>query len=216
MMMLKHRKNSFILIALLLSFFIFYFNAYAQEAQTSTDLVSRMVILVLQLGIITFAAWLGGALFNKFNLPAVLGELIIGIVIGPYVLGSIPFLGFEHGFFPLAGEFPISAELYGFTTIASIILLFLVGVETDIETFLKFSLSGLIVWLFGVIVSFFLGDLAAVLCSRYVFGVSYGFSHPIPLFLGVISTATSVGITARILSENKKMRAVIQIGRAHV
>ena len=205
MMMLKHRKNSFILIALLLSFFIFYFNAYAQEAQTSTDLVSRMVILVLQLGIITFAAWLGGALFNKFNLPAVLGELIIGIVIGPYVLGSIPFLGFEHGFFPLAGEFPISAELYGFTTIASIILLFLVGVETDIETFLKFSLSGLIVGLFGVIVSFFLGDLAAVLCSRYVFGVSYGFSHPIPLFLGVISTATSVGITARILSENKKM-----------
>ncbi|MBU2266099.1 MAG: cation:proton antiporter [Candidatus Omnitrophica bacterium] len=170
-----------------------------------TDLISRMAMLVFQLGVIVFAAWAGGKLFKKLKFPVVLGELIAGVIIGPYLLGSLPVWGFSQGLFPLFEGFPVSAELYGFTTVASIILLFLVGVETDIETFLRSSLGGLFVGAFGVFFSFILGDLAGVLCSRYIFGVTYGFTHPIPLFLGVISTATSVGITARILSENRKL-----------
>ncbi len=169
------------------------------------DLISRMTLLIFQLGVIVFAAWAGGRLFNKLKLPSVLGELIAGIIIGPYLLGSLPFLGFGKGLFPLFTDFPVSAELYGFTTFASIILLFLAGIETDLETLLHFSFGGFIVALFGVIFSFVLGDLAGVLASRYLFGTSYTFMHPIPLFLGVISTATSVGITARILSDNRKL-----------
>src|SRR3989338_393896 len=160
------------------------------------DLISRMALLIFQLGVIVFAAWLGGKLFKKLKFPSVLGELISGIIIGPYLLGGIPFPGFGKGLFPFFADFPVSAELYGFTTVASIILLFLAGIETDLETFLRFSLSGFFVGLSGVIFSFVLGDLAGVYASRYLFGASYGFMHPIPLFLGVISTATSVGITA--------------------
>lgn len=170
-------------------------------------MLERMAILVLQLGIIIFAARAGGMLFERMRMPAIIGEIAAGIVIGPYLLGGIfiPFLG--HPLFPVYGVFPVSFELYGFTTVASIVLLFLVGLETDLDMFAKYSLAGSLVGTGGVIVSFILGDMAAVLLSKYLFGAQYGFSHPVCLFLGVISTATSVGITARILSEQRKMQS---------
>lgn len=178
---------------------------HAQENGTETHMVEAMTTLVLQVGIIIFAAKMGGAIFNRFKLPVVLGELMAGVIIGPYLFGSLPLLGFAHGIFPLNGAFPVSRELYSIATIASIILLFLVGLETNIDAFLSFSVTGSLVGLFGVVGSFVLGDLAAVIFSRYVFGVQYVFTDSVPLFLGIISTATSVGITARILSEKKKM-----------
>jgi Kef-type K+ transport system membrane component KefB/mannitol/fructose-specific phosphotransferase system IIA component (Ntr-type) len=182
-----------------------FFKVYAQAGQEGSGLVSSMAVLVFQLGIIIFAARLGGKAFEKLRLPSVLGELVAGIIIGPYFLGRIPLPGFQGGFFPFGEGFPISSELYSFTAIASIVLLFLVGLETNIETFLSFSVAGSIVGVGGALISFILGDLAAVLFSKYILGVHYGFTHPIPLFLGVISTATSVGISARILSEKRKM-----------
>ena len=170
-------------------------------------MLERMTILVLQLGVIVFAARAGGILFERMRMPAIIGEISAGIIIGPYLLGgiSIPTLG--HCMFPIYGNFPISSELYGFTTVASIILLFLVGLETDIEMFAKYSVAGSVVGVGGVLVSFLLGDAVAVLFSKYLFGIQLGFSHPICLFLGVISTATSVGITARILSEQRKLQS---------
>jgi Kef-type K+ transport systems, membrane components len=180
---------------------------FAQPAAgevAGSDFVSRMAVLVIQLSIIIVAAWAGGVVFERFRLPAVLGEIIAGTIIGPYLLGQLPIWGFNQGLFPLAGSFPISDELYAFTTIASIVLLFLAGVETDVKTFLRFSLAGGVIGLCGVVFSFLFGTLASVLFSSYVFGSHYGFTHPVSLFLGVISTATSVSITARILSEKKK------------
>ena len=170
-------------------------------------MLERMTILVLQLGVIVFAARAGGILFEKMRMPAIIGEISAGIIIGPYLLGgiSIPTLG--HCMFPIYGNFPISSELYGFTTVASIILLFLVGLETDIEMFARYSVAGTVVGVGGVLVSFLLGDAVAVLFSKHLFGIQLSFSHPICLFLGVISTATSVGITARILSEQRKLQS---------
>ena len=75
-------------------------------------------------------------------MPSVLGELIIGIIIGPYFLGRMPILGFENGIFPLllnGSGLPVSSELHSLATIASIILLFLAGMETDLTMFLRFS-----------------------------------------------------------------------------
>lgn len=57
----------------------------------------------------------------------------------------------------------------------------------------------------GVVFSFAFGDLTAVLFSKLLFGEPRGFFDPACLFLGIISTATSVGITARILSEKRQM-----------
>lgn len=170
-------------------------------------MLERMTILVLQLGVIIFAARAGGILFERLRMPAIIGEIAAGIIIGPYFLGSINLAWLGHPLFPMYGNFPVSFELYGFTTVASIILLFLVGLETDLEMFVRYSVAGSLVGAGGVIASFVLGDLTAVMLSKYLFGVNYGFSHPVPLFFGVISTATSVGITARILSEKRKMQS---------
>ncbi|HEQ60012.1 MAG TPA: cation:proton antiporter, partial [Firmicutes bacterium] len=168
-------------------------------------MLEHMMMLVLQLGVIIFAAHSGGLLFKRFRMPSVLGEILAGALIGPYALGSVVLPGLPEGLFPRPGVFPISVGLYGFTTIASVLLLFLVGLKTNLRLFLQYSVPGTVVGVGGALVSFVLGDLAVVLCSNYVFGVRYGFADPVPLFLGVISTATSVSVTARILTDRKKV-----------
>lgn len=171
----------------------------------SGTLVGRMNLLVLQVGVIILSAWLGGALFNKLRLPRVLGEVSSGILIGPYLLGNMALPFFPVGLFPLYDAFPVSPELYGLAVIASIVLLFLVGLETDVELLFKFSATGAIVGISGIIMSFASGAAAGAIFMRYFYGGSFTLTHPVPLFLGVISTATSVGITARVLSKRKRM-----------
>ena len=172
----------------------------------SMTMTHRMMMLMLQLGIILFAARLGNLLFERLNMPGVLGELSAGIFIGPYILGGISLPLFPNGIFPVfTAEFPVSPELYGVCTLASIVLLFMIGLETDLKLFLRYSVVGSLVGIGGVIFSFLLGDLSAVLFSKLLFGVHHGFFAPSSLFLGIISTATSVGITARILSEQNHL-----------
>lgn len=161
--------------------------------------------LVLQIGIIIFAAWFGGRIFRRFHLSSVLGEIMAGIVVGPYALGQIALPGFPGGIFSLQEGFAVSLPLYSIATIASIILLFFVGLETDIDTFLRFSLAGTVVGLAGVVVSFVAGVFAAVLMAEFFWHAPLSFFHPVALFMGVMSTATSVGISARILSQHRKM-----------
>jgi fructose-specific phosphotransferase system IIA component len=156
--------------------------------------------LVFQLAAIIFAVRIFGKLAVKIGIPSVLGELVAGIVIGPYALGCIALPGFPHGIFPLnSPSLAVSPELYAFSTLASIILLFASGIETDLTLFLKYSVTGGIIGFGGVAASFLLGDV----CSMIMLKTS--FMDVRSLFLGIMSTATSVGITARILSDRKKM-----------
>jgi Na+:H+ antiporter len=190
-------KKRIFLISIFLLFIALplFANASGEE-----DLVHKMTNLVFQIGIILFAAKLGGFLMKKANMPSVLGELLMGIIIGPYLLGGFPLWGFPHGIFPIIDpSFPVTPELYGISTIASIILLFHSGLETDLALFLRFSVKGAVIGIAGVTVSF----IAGVWAGSLITGLSLG--SPVSLFLGVISTATSVGITARILSEQRKM-----------
>ena len=173
---------------------------FAAEELTMTHLMTR---LVLQLAVLIILSRILGYLFSTYlKQPRVLGELAAGMIVGPYALGQvvIPFL---HGpLFPqFHGALPVSPELYGFAVIASIVLLFMAGLETDLPTFLRFSGVASVVGLGGVIVTFILGNLTAIL---FLPNVDH-FLHPTALFLGTLSTATSVGITARILSEKRKM-----------
>ncbi|MBU0936587.1 MAG: cation:proton antiporter [Spirochaetes bacterium] len=158
--------------------------------------------LVIQIGILLFAVKLGGLLAQRFHIPGVLGELLVGVIIGPYALGGIAFPGFPHGLFGtgiIGAEIPVSTELYALATIASIILLFISGLETDLTLFLKYSIAGAVVGIGGVVFTFFGGALVGML----VFGGSFMDSQN--LMFGIMSTATSIGITARILSEKKKL-----------
>ena len=189
--------------------------------------VEEMMFLVLQIGVIIFAAKLGGMLASLMKLPSILGELVAGIVIGPWALGGIGFGDglFASGLFHGAALREMAAQtghafdatspsLYGIATLASVILLFLSGLETDLKMFLKYSFVGLMVGLGGVVVSFVLGDFCAIyLLPEFFSHFAYLKELPLaeamtkeaPLYMGIMSTATSVGITARILSEKKKM-----------
>ncbi|NCA83653.1 MAG: cation:proton antiporter [Opitutae bacterium] len=163
--------------------------------------VHPMIQFIFQLGILIVFTRLGGYWLRRWlRLPGVLGELLVGMVIGPYALGQFnwPFFGHLFALTP-AGE-AISPELHAVATFASIILLFLSGLETDLSTFLRYSVAGTVVGIGGVVFSFFLGAGCALW-----FGLASGWMDPPALFLGAIATATSVGISARILSERHKM-----------
>jgi Kef-type K+ transport system membrane component KefB/mannitol/fructose-specific phosphotransferase system IIA component (Ntr-type) len=186
--------------------------AGTHAAGSGPDMTHRMMVLMLQLGMILFAARLGGIVFERLRMPSVLGELFSGVIIGPGLLGAIPLPGFPHGLFHLegsmaVGSFAVSPELYGICTLASVVLLFLVGLETDIKLLMRYSVVSSLVGCGGVILSFVLGNLATVLLSPLFFGEQLGFMDAPCILLGVISTATSVGITARVLSECKKLES---------
>ncbi len=194
-------------------------------------LAHKMTLLALQIGLILFAAKLGGMVASLFKLPTVLGELGAGILIGPWCLGGIGFGDglFQYGLFR-GGElelvkqatgnapFAVSPELYGICTIASVVLLFLSGIETNLKMFLKFAFAGSLVGIGGVVASFLFGDLCAVFLLPKFMPETFGYlaadaqisllkavMDPAAMFMGIMGTATSVGITARILSERRKM-----------
>ncbi len=182
-------------------------SAWAAAGGGHGDLTHRMMILMVQLGVILLAAKFGHVLIAKTGMPGVLGEVFAGILIGPYLAGAFPLPGLPHGLFATAGDFPISPELYGICVLASVVLLFMVGLETDLRMFMRYSAAASVIGISGVIASFVLGDLVAMAFSAKVMGEPLGFFAPPCLMLGVISTATSVGITASILVEKRKMDA---------
>ena len=174
--------------------------ATAAGSGTGHQITEVMTRFILQLAVILIAARLGGSFFKRWlKLPPVLGELSAGMLIGPFALGGLSVLGLPPLFEAASGALPVSSELYALATLASIILLFLAGLETDLHTFIRYFGTAGIVGIGGIVFSFTLGAYCAVW-----FGAAHSFMDPAALFMGSISTATSVGITARILSEKRK------------
>ncbi len=166
-------------------------------------MAAKIALLAIQLGIIIIMSRFCGRLAEKVKIPSVLGELLSGIIIGPYVIGGIhlPVEFLQNGLFPLqeGSAIPVSESLYSIATLGSIVLLFMSGLETDLKMFFRYSVAGTLVGLGGVVFSFGLGDMLGMI----LIDGNSGFMDPRCLFLGILSTATSVGITARILSEKK-------------
>ena len=181
-----------------------------QVTEPSPTLTHRMMVLVLQLGVILFMARLGGLVFERMRLPAVLGELSAGLLISPYLVGGLPFPGFPEGLFFVAddvrvADIPVSPELYGVGSLAAVVLLFMVGLETDLKLFIRYSVAGALVGIGGVVVSFLGGNLLTVALGSELVGRELHFMDPLCLMMGVIFTATSVGISSRILAERRKL-----------
>ncbi len=140
--------------------------------------------LGLSLAIILTAAKLGAELATRAGQPGVLGELIAGVL-----LGNMTLLGFS-------GLEPIEVDAFVdmLARMGAIILLFEVGLESTVGQMIKVGLSSFIVALLGVLVPFALGwGVGALLLPEA--GV---YVH---IFLGATLTATSVGITARVLKD---------------
>jgi len=166
------------------------------------ELVERAAHLLAQLGVILLVAKLFGELFERYlKQSAVLGELVGGMLIGPYALGHLirlpgmhePLFAIPHGH---AGGIPLSPELWGVAQLAAVLLLFGAGLETDFSLFLRFGVPAFVVGMGGVIFPFLFGVVLTVM-----FGYADNLMHPSALFMGAVMTATSVGITARVLSE---------------
>jgi len=166
----------------------------------SGSITESTAVFILQLGIIFFGVRFFGRLAKKAGIPQVLGELIAGVVIGPYALGGISLPGFPHGIFTLGpGSMAVSTELYAFAAAGSIILLFSSGLETNIRLFLRYSLAGSIISIGGVLASFAAGDYVGMMMFQA------SFMDPRCLFLGILITSNSLGIIARYLADQKKM-----------
>lgn len=135
----------------------------------------------LELALILIVAKLFGYLSVRLGFPGALGQLFGGIIIGPSVLNLV---SYDEGV-------KLVAEL------GVVLLLFLAGLETDVEEFKRVGVSAFIVAALGVITPFVLGYLAAL---------AWGYSNIEALFLGGVLTATSVGLTTSILMEMKKLR----------
>lgn len=169
-------------------------------------MTEALVHFTLQIAVILLVAKLFGEIFEKLGQSSVLGELIAGMAIGPYALGAVdlPFIGplfpLAHQIGGQASNIPVSPELYMFAQLGAIILLFLVGLETDAKRFMKYGLRSLGIAIGGVVLPFLFGAYATVL-----FGFASSIMDGTALFIGAIMTATSVGITARVLSDMYKL-----------
>ena len=135
---------------------------------------------ILDLAILFITAVIGGRLVRKLGQPPSLGEMLVGIIIGPYALGVVTY----------------TDTLRTFAELGSIFLLFIIGLKTAIESFYSVWKPAIAAGVGGAIVPFFLGFLAAS---------SFGFTIAESLFLGAVLTATSIGITARVLSDMHKL-----------
>ena len=120
--------------------------------------------LVIQLAIILIAAKLSGEFCMRvLRIPPVLGELAAGVIIGPHLLGGIPIFGWEA--FPViadGGVIPVSSELWSIAQVASIVLLFFVGLELNLQVFLRYAGPATAVALGGVLLPFILGMVGTV------------------------------------------------------
>lgn len=177
--------------------------------------------ILLSILLIIIGAKLGGEAAERLKQPAVLGELLVGVILGAGLLGG--FIGmpdfaieqeFHHaeeigeaGIFYEAhgGELDALAILGALATIGVILLLFEVGMESDIKELTKVGASSLLVGLIGIVASFAVGygfswGLAEVWDSWAAADAAIP-NNLLHIFIGATLTATSVGITARVLGD---------------
>ena len=170
--------------------------------------------LILLLAVILIAAKIGGEIFERYlKIPAVLGELVSGIIISPFALGGIRFFNLFGPIFeiPLEAEehggviefvestLPVEPQLFFVAQLAAVILLFEAGLETNRAQFVRWVRPASGVALGGVIVPFVLGFFGTIM---FGFASLDSIHDAVPaLFVGAIMTATSVGITARVLAD---------------
>ena len=163
---------------------------------------------ILTFGLVLLAAAIGGRIAERYlKQPAIVGELLAGIIISPFALGGLLNDPVILNFATINGQFADNgATLLGFapmeivSQIAVIALLFIAGLETDVKAFLSHAFTGAMVAIGGVILPFILGYFAAMYFFPDVGMVGW-------LFIGAVLTATSIGITVRILMDMGRLNS---------
>lgn len=144
---------------------------------------------LLTLGLVLVAAKAMGILARRWGQPAVLGELLAGVLLGPSMLGLLPPLGTDGYVI-----FHFLAEL------GVVLLLFEIGLTTDLKAMFQVGPAALAVAALGVVAPFLLGFLFWARAPHTQVPSTVPLAAA-AIFVGATLTATSVGITARVLSD---------------
>ncbi len=138
--------------------------------------------MLLILAAILVGAKAAAQLSYRFGLPAVFGELLLGLMIGPSVLGWLA----------------PTETLHLLANIGVIVLMFMAGLETDVVALRQVGKASLLAATGGVVLP---------LGGGYALGVAFGLEWHHALFLGAVLTATSVSISAQTLREMGRLRS---------
>ena len=157
-----------------------------EVAESSLSLIH----IVISLAVLLFTAKLFAELFHRIKMPVVLGELLAGIIVGPFALGGLPIFNGE----PLV---ILDETVKHIGEIAAIVILFIAGLEITPREFLKGGAASFTVGSLGVIVPFFVGF--------YVF-LTLGLEAIESMLVATALTATSIAITIQVLTELGKMQ----------
>lgn len=145
---------------------------------------------LLELALIIFAAKAAGYLSVRLGQPAVLGELLVGLLLGPSLLDMLHWPVFS-------GE-PLETMISVLAHLGVILLMFVAGLEVDMHTLAQTGRIAIISGASGVIAPVVLGALAAL---PFGFGLQHG------VFIGLVLAATSVSISAQTLMELGVLRS---------
>ena len=155
-----------------------------------TESSTIFIHVIISLSLLLFSAKIFAELFHRIKLPIVLGELLAGIVIGPYALGGLPLFNGE----PLV---ILDETIKNIGELAAIVILFVAGLEITPREFLRGGASSFTIGALGVIVPFFVG--------YFVFSL-YGLEALETLLIATALTATSIAISIQVLSSLGKMQ----------
>ncbi len=144
--------------------------------------------VLIGVAVMLVIAKLGGELFERLRQPGVLGELLAGVL-----LGNLVIFGFTG-----AEGLKTDATIAALAELGVIILLFEVGLESDLRQMIEVGWSSLLVAVLGVVAPFLLGWAV----SAYLIPEQAALGH---VFIGATLCATSVGITARVFKDLGKL-----------
>lgn len=151
-----------------------------------------IIHVLISLAILLFAAKIFAELFNKLKLPAVLGELLAGIIVGPFALGALPLFDGK----PIV---VLSETVREIGELSGVVILFIAGLQITPKEFLKGGAASFTIGACGVIVPFFVGYYAFTL---------FGLAVLQSVLIATALTATSIAISVRVLTELGKMQTM--------
>jgi Kef-type K+ transport system membrane component KefB len=183
-----YMKRAFGALTICLFFLLATGISAAPEGATEPDGHGLDPAILIGIAVMLVVAKLGGELFERLRQPAVLGELFAGIL-----LGNLVIFGFTQ-----AESLKTNETIAALAEFGVIILLFEVGLESDLKEMIEVGWSSLLVAVLGVVAPFFLGWAV----SAYFIPDEPRLVH---IFIGATLCATSVGITARVFKDLGKL-----------
>lgn len=154
-------------------------------------------LFIVQATIIIILSRILAVILRKINQPAVIAEVIGGIILGPTAMGRIP--GFTEHIFPTVSL----SYLNLVATIGLVLFLFIVGLEVDLRSVTKNIKASVTVSVIGMIVPFALGAaISRGIYDNFIDANAVSFGHFL-LFSGVAMSITAFPVLARILTETK-------------